>query len=411
MTFLGWYQADSRPENPDPANSENWVPIITKDKLGNKNLWAVWIGNKEYEELVKKELGIIDALIKAVEAQLIDGKVVLTPAFEQKLDSAWSYYGGSIIAAKEGTSVESVAKLISYHDDFNYLAQQKASQTVESIKAIGEVHYDDLSEARINKAREAYDEASSVKATAKLIKTMMPNAVETLVAAEQKYASLGAKDKTDKAAATAALKKMQDIADPVSLTNADKAAIDDAVAAYEALSADQKKLLPSSAVNRMYAAAETYDNLAKTNAENRKQANEAIAKLKLVPKDISLSDSDKKTMEEARKTYDALTGEQKNLVPKDLVANLEKAEKDYVAKTEAEAKKKYKAAYKKWAKKNTSEAKITKKIRKTKTDTKNVKGAKYINLKLVASSQKEGIRLKWKRVKKAKRYLIYGAPY
>ncbi|MCR5282415.1 MAG: InlB B-repeat-containing protein [Lachnospiraceae bacterium] len=411
MTFLGWYQADSRPDDPDPANSENWVATITNDKLGNKNLWAVWIGNKEYEELVKKELGIIDTLIKAVEAQLIDGKVVLTPAFEQKLDSAWTYYGGSIIAAKEGTSVESVAKLISYHDDFNYLAQQKASRTVESIKAIGEVTYDDLSEARINKARQAYDEASPVKATAKLMKTMMPNAVETLVAAEQKYASLGAKDKTDKAASTAALKKMQDIPDPVSLTSADKAAIDDAVAAYEALSADQKKLLPSSAVNRMYAAAETYDSLAKTNAQNRKQANEAIAKLKLVPKDISLTDSDKKTMEEARKTYDALTGEQKNLVPKDLVANLEKAEKDYVAKTEAEAKKKYKAAYKKWAKKNTSEAKITKKIRKTKTDTKNVKGAKYINLKLVASSQKEGIRLKWKRVKKAKGYLIYGAPY
>ncbi|MCR4692104.1 MAG: InlB B-repeat-containing protein [Lachnospiraceae bacterium] len=419
MLFIGWYNGDERPKNPDPSKNESWNKyasqkverIVPGTTTGDLNLWAVWIENEAYAKEMAYEISMIRQKIAALETLLVNGNVVLTPEFEQKLDQAYKEYASSMNQTKLRTSVPEVARLLGYYDDFHYLADQKAEQTAAAIRAIGNVTYDKLSEDRINKARDAYDDAIKVNATRNQLNKIMKDAESKVVSAEQIYTALGAKTTTDNSAAQTALKKIQAIPEPVTLTNASKEAIDTAVAYYEALSQDQKNLLPSSAVNRMNNAVSTYDNLSKTYAKNKTAVDSVTNKLSLVPEKAELTDIHKALIEDARASYDNLTSDQKSLVSADLVLRLENAEREYNRLKEEKDTAEYKKAYKKWDAGNQSQAEIEKKIKKTNTDVKNVSGAKYVNMKLRAIGGKDQIKLKWKKVKKASGYLIYGSEY
>lgn len=92
------------------------------------------------------------------------------------------------------------------------------------------------------------------------------------------------------------------------LTKDDKAAVKDAKAEYDALTEDQKKLVPKEIADKIIAADVVVDILSLPDADK-------------------ISKNDKSAIEAARKAYDALTDDQKKLVPNEVLDKLIAAEK------------------------------------------------------------------------------------
>ena len=168
----------------------------------------------------------------------------------------------------------------------------------DKIDKIGTVT--DASKAIIDAARAAYN---ALTADQKALVTKLA----TLEAAEKKYADIAAAKDVDE--------KINKIG-TVKLTDASKALIDAARAAYNALTADQKALVTKLAT--LEAAEKKYADLVAAN-----DVDEKINKIGTV----EYTDASKALIDAARAAYEALTDDQKALVTK--LAILEAAEKAY----------------------------------------------------------------------------------
>ena len=112
---------------------------------------------------------------------------------------------------------------------------------------------------------------------------------------------------------------------PATITTADKAQIEAARAAYNALTDAQKALVPEDEKTKLINAEAAIQEAEKAKAD--KEAADAVeAVIDALPADIATSD--KEQIEAAKKAYNALTADQKKLVPEDKVAKLNKAVKD-----------------------------------------------------------------------------------
>ena len=100
-------------------------------------------------------------------------------------------------------------------------------------------------------------------------------------------------------------------------------AIEAARKAFDALTPAQKKLLDPKTEGKLVAAENEYKVLIKDNADEMaaKEVEDKIARLQPVTKDSG------EAIKDARNSYEALTPEQKNLVSKDALDALVKAEK------------------------------------------------------------------------------------
>ena len=422
LEFAGWYTQvpDGYAETPS-WELTGWDPdkkieIIRKGTyVSGVTVYARWTINNTYtDSLYTQKVRINAAIQNLVQLMNDQNDFTLTREFESRLNTAIDAYDKSWYKTRVGIDSDDLVdldRLIAAREKFDSKTRTTADRIGELITSIGTVTLTDTCKAGIDEARAEYDKYKDINAVKKLLDGKVANAGEVLQAKEQEYKSLAEQAQKDAAAAAAALSAIQAIGDSVSLSQKDKAAIDAAAAAYEKLTDKQKTLLPSTAVDRLNQAKKTYQNLATQYSVDTKAATGAETKLNLVPSTVSLTDSDKALIEDARKTYDSLTSVQKAMVSVVLVEKLKSAEKTYGDLEEADQKKKYNAAYKAWDKKNTTEAEITKKIKKTKTDSANVGGASYAKLKLKAVGQKNGVKLSWKKVKKASGYLIYGAEY
>ena len=196
------------------------------------------------------------------------------------------------------------------------LAALKAGITAveEKISAIGTVTLE--SEAAIKEARAAYD------ALTKEQKAKITN-LSTLTAAEAAYKTLADKAAADQAAA----KKVDDLIGAigeVALTDACKDKLEAARKAYDALTAEQKKLVSKLSV--LTAAEAAYKTLADKAAADQaaaKKVDDLIGDIGTVTK------GSKDKIEAARKAYDALTAEQKKLISADVLKTLTDAEAAY----------------------------------------------------------------------------------
>ena len=126
----------------------------------------------------------------------------------------------------------------------------------------------------------------------------------------------------DKAAAKAVDEAVAKLA-PVTLES--KNAIEEARKAFDELTSAQKELLAPETESKLKAAEAEYARLVKEAADKAaaKAVEDKIARLQPVTKDSG------EAIKAARDSYEALTPEQKNLVSKDSVAALDKAEKLY----------------------------------------------------------------------------------
>ena len=210
-----------------------------------------------------------------------------------------------------------------YQGDWKAPSDIAAAQNAEDkIDAIGVVAYTDASKALIDAARGAYNALTADQ------KALVTN-LATLEAAEKTYADLKAaaeKAAADKAAAKGADDKINAIG-VVAYTDASKALIDAARAAYNALTADQKALVTKLAT--LEAAEKTYADLkaaAEKEAADKAAAKGADDKINAIGT-VAYTDASKALIDAARAAYNALTADQKALVTK--LATLEAAEKAY----------------------------------------------------------------------------------
>ena len=215
-----------------------------------------------------------------------------------------------------------------YIDDIEMVYESAADNVIALINAIGTVAYTDASKAKIDAARSAYNALTDGE------KAQVPdNKLTVLTDAEATYAQLK-KEAEDYAAAMVVVEKIQAIG-TVEYTEASKQKIDDARAAYNALTNDQKALVSAEKLTVLTDAEAAYAQLkqqAEQQAEKEKQdkaaADAAVDKINAIGT-VEYSDASKQKIDDARAAYNALTNDQKALVSADKLTVLTDAETKY----------------------------------------------------------------------------------
>ena len=195
-------------------------------------------------------------------------------------------------------------------------AANAVDEMINALPNAADVTIDD--KAAIEEASAAYNALTSAQ------KNLIPLADRTKLAAA-KGALAAAEDRAAAEAVDAMIKALPNAAD---VTIDDKAAIEEASAAYDALTNGQKKLV--TLVNRTKLAAVKGALAA---AEDRAAAEAVDAIIKALPDPADVTLDDKAAIEDAGAAYDALTTAQKLLVPLASTDKLQ-ADKDAIAKIE-----------------------------------------------------------------------------
>ena len=231
----------------------------------------------------------------------------------------------SLICDGEGT--------IYYKNDSGYLFAVKLADSVfvkdveDLINAIGKVEFTDECKAKIDAARAAYDKLTD--AQKKLVKNL-----KVLTDAEAEYQRLLDQHKADEAAAKA-VDDLIAVIGKVEFTDASKAKIDAARAAYDKLTDAQKKLVKKLKI--LTDAEAEYQRLL-----DQHKADEVAAKAvdDMVNKLQPVTVNSGKAIEAARKAFDALTPEQKKLLDPKTEDKLVVAENEYKKLVKEDADKK-----------------------------------------------------------------------
>ncbi|MDY6396574.1 MAG: InlB B-repeat-containing protein [Treponema sp.] len=261
-------------------------------------------------------------------------KVKLTPTADNgyELDS----YSVKDASANEFTVTEgtftmpksNVTVSATFKETAETVNQKAAAAVIAKITAIGTVAYTDESKAKIEEARNAYEELTGAQ------KKLVPaKTLALLTAAETAYAELKAaadSENANQTAADAVIAKITAIG-TVTYTSESKAKIDEARKAYDALTGAQKELVPAETLSVLTAAETKYSELkaaADSETANKNAANAVIAKITAIGT-VTYTSESKAKIDEARKAYDALTGAQKALIPAETLAVLTNAESTY----------------------------------------------------------------------------------
>ena len=189
--------------------------------------------------------------------------------------------------------------------------------------------------AAVEAARAAYNALTENQK--KLIGADVLNKLTT-AESQVKAAEEAAKQAADDAAAAKAVAD-QINALPANAGTGDKAAVEAARAAYNALTENQKKLVSADVLNRLTTAeaqVKAAEEAAIKKAEDKAAAQAVIDKINALPSKAGVAD--KKKVKAARTAYDALTKDQKALISAKVLKKLTTAEAQVKA-AEAEAKK------------------------------------------------------------------------
>ena len=282
----------------------------------------------EKEAADKKAAKEVDDLIAAI------GTVEYTDASKALIDAARTAYDA--LNAEQKAFVSTYATLTgaeAYYDTLKAMAEAAddaaaAKAVTDAIDAIGTVTYTDECKGKIDAARAAYEALNTTR------QALVTN-LATLEAAEQAYADL--KEAAEKEAADKkAAKEVDDLIaaiGTVEYTDASKALIDAARAAYDALTFDQLTFVTKLAT--LEAAEKAYADLkeaAEKEAADKKAAKEVDDLIAAIGT-VEYTDASKALIDAARTAYDALTFDQLTFVTK--LATLEAAEKAYADLKEA----------------------------------------------------------------------------
>ncbi|MBQ8085210.1 MAG: carbohydrate binding domain-containing protein [Lachnospiraceae bacterium] len=206
---------------------------------------------------------------------------------------------------------------------------------IEKIKAIGTVDATDACKAKIDEANEAYESLTIDQQD-----LISDEVYDLLYNAKKEYKTLK-KVADDKTAADTVI-ALIDAIGKVEATDTSKAAIEKAATAYENLTDDQKKLIDNVTVKKLEDASKAYGEAMGAKIateikqkEDKKTADEAIAKINAIPATIDASDATKTAIDAAEKAYNALTDDQKKLVDAATAKKITDAKTAYNAAVEA----------------------------------------------------------------------------
>lgn len=233
----------------------------------------------------------------------------------QKIQEAQDAYDKLTDAQKALVSEAVLAVLADAKEEYaNLKAQaedQKAADAVAGkIDAIGDVSYDTAIKAKIDEAREAYDEL-----TADQKALIGADVLKKLTDAEEEYDNLEAeaKEQADQDAANAVIDEISAIGN-VSYNAASKAKIEEARKAYNKLTADQKALIGANVLKKLTDAETAYGNLeAKEQAD--KDAAKKVQDLISAIGAVANTPASQQKIDAAKAAYDKLTEAQKKLLP------------------------------------------------------------------------------------------------
>ncbi|MBQ6980513.1 MAG: InlB B-repeat-containing protein [Clostridia bacterium] len=292
---------------------------------------AVRGARESYEELTEdqKEIFPEDALkmltdYEAVLDVMTEINVIGTPedtaAFRKKVGNARNAYN-ALSGKQKAMFPSDVLKILT--DDEAVIA------VMDEIDAIGDVKYTDTCKGRIDRARNAYEGLTDKQ------KNLLPEkTLQTLIDAEKAYEAMDrindigtventaeskakiqkaresfdnlthnqkglvapkfVKALTDAEAAFSVIDKINDIGD-VEYTAESKSLIDDARAAYESLDGDRKAIIPESTLQTLIDAEKAYKAMDRINAIG----------------DVKYTSESKALIDNARDVYDALSEKQK----------------------------------------------------------------------------------------------------
>ena len=276
------------------------------------------------EKAAKAVLEKIKALTPATE---------ITPADRVDIEAARKTY--------DDLTDDQKAKLAEL--DPNAVATLEAAE--QALDTVEQAAFDDEKEVQ-KKAADALAADGDSDASKKLIedakKAINELAYDKSKSVDENKAALAAivsklkSDLTDNRAAekkevddTAAAKKVIDAINALPASNkvatTDKAAIEAARKAYDALTADQKKKVPADVLKKL-ADAETALKAAEKDAADKTAADKVIEAINKLPASDKVATTDKASIEAARKAYDALTVDQKKKVSADVLKKLTDAE-------------------------------------------------------------------------------------
>ena len=242
-------------------------------------------------------------------------------------------------AAKIETKINPVDKteLIKYIHEaeqyYNNIRDKKDYEAIASVlqKAIKEAQTvadnDNVDESRVGSAVTTITKAKT-DAVAEVKKVDDKKAAE---AAE-------AKEAADTAAAKAVSDKIVSLPAADKVTTADKATIEAARKAYDALTADQKKKVSSDTLKKLETAEKALADAEKKDAEDTAASGKVSEAINALPASDKVTVADKAAIEAARKAYDALSADQKAKISAEMVKKLEDAESALAAAVEKSVK-------------------------------------------------------------------------
>ena len=285
------------------------------------------VSEKALETLADLEKRIAELTDDKDAAERVEQEISSLPAVENltlddagAVDMAQAHYDALTEAQKTLVSAEAKDKLDAAAEKIAELrteaADKAAAQTViDLIDEIGEVTLESRDE--IEAARAAYNELSEKQ------QGYVTN-YEILTAAESRLEEL--QQAADQAAADAVTEQIEALPATEELTLENAAAVDAAQAAYDALTDEQKALIPEDVTARLQAAAEQIEGF-----RNQAAADTAEDLINSIG-EVTLEK--KEAIEAAREAYDALTEAQKELVTN--LDVLEEAEAELAALEEQE---------------------------------------------------------------------------
>ncbi len=312
-------------------------------------------------------------------------------------------------------------KLENAKEEYDKLATEEVKQKIE---AIGEATPENVTSKKdlIEDAREAYDKLNEEQKG-----LITPEEKKKLTDAEKLYDN--ATGGKNQAAADQAKQKIDAIPDPVKADWDSKSKIEAARDIYDSLTSAQKDMVPEASKKKLTDAEKIFRSLVSKADETAVLA--VVNKVNAIGKVVK-TDACGKKIKDARSSYNLLTQQQKKLFPPDILKKLTDAEQAYseLNKTPAlppEQQKQIEEIADKLgvSKKEAEEIhKVAKQLgvetdvllvtdksitgMKSETD---VKGAVFGKLQVKCTKvTNKKITLKWKKVKGADGYLVYGTP-
>lgn len=295
---------------------------------------------KTYESLIKNaqspadsdilldrfDAAVVGLLIDAV--KIIDADASADDAAEIKSDIETARAAYDALSDAKKVLVSNFVKLHSAESAFaawenTYEANKKVADNVsELIKAIGTVTLD--SRQDIEDAENAYNALTEKQKglVDESVRKILENAVE-------QYNELVKKYNSDIDAARNAAEKAAAIG---KITLDSKKAIEDAQKAYDALTDEQKAMLPDSVSETLKKAADIYAELEKEYIADKDAADSVINLINSVG-NVTLDSKTK--IENARAAYDSLSDKQKSMISAETLTVLVNAETQYIALVKA----------------------------------------------------------------------------